>query len=89
MQPFTTPSKIVITCHKWLSPALTSEVTALGFTVTRSFQTGVEISGTINDCIKLNLNLRTASQVYILLKHLTATIPTSYMKTSLPLNGKK
>ncbi|MFZ9208562.1 MAG: hypothetical protein ACO21X_06430 [Sediminibacterium sp.] len=51
MQPFTTPHKIVITCHKWLSPALASEVTALGFNITRSFQTGVEISGTINDCI--------------------------------------
>lgn len=75
MQPFTTPSKIVITCHKWLSPALTSEVSALGFTVTRSFQTGVEISGTINDCIKLNLNLRTASQVLYSIKTFNCNNP--------------
>jgi putative N6-adenine-specific DNA methylase len=75
MQPFTTPNKIVITCHKWLSPALTSEVTALGFTVTRSFQTGVEISGTINDCIKLNLNLRTASQVLYSIKTFNCNNP--------------
>ena len=75
MQPFTTPNKIVITCHKWLSPALTSEVTALGFTVTRSFQTGVEIKGTINDCIKLNLQLRTASQVLYSIKTFNCNNP--------------
>jgi len=75
MQPFTTPSKIVITCHKWLSPALASEVTALGFTVTRSFQTGIEISGTINDCIKLNLQLRTASQVLYSIKTFNCNNP--------------
>ena len=75
MQPFTTPNKIVITCHKWLSPALTSEVTALGFNVTRSFQTGVEITGTINDCIKLNLQLRTASQVLYSIKTFNCNNP--------------
>ncbi len=75
MQPFTTPNKIVITCHKWLSPALTSEVTALGFNVTRSFQTGVEIKGTLNDCIKLNLQLRTASQVLYSIKTFNCNNP--------------
>jgi len=75
MQPFTTPNKIVITCHKWLSPALTSEVTALGFNVTRSFQTGVEIKGTLNDCIKLNLQLRTASQVIYSIKTFNCNNP--------------
>jgi len=75
MQPFTTPNKIVITCHKWLSPALASEVTALGFSVTRSFQTGVEIMGTINDCIKLNLQLRTASQVLYSIKTFNCNNP--------------
>ena len=75
MLPFTTPNKIVITCHKWLSPALTSEVTALGFSITRSFQTGVEITGTINDCIKLNLQLRTASQVLYSIKTFNCNNP--------------
>jgi putative N6-adenine-specific DNA methylase len=75
MQPFTTPNKIVITCHKWLSPALTSEVTALGFNITRSFQTGVEIKGTLNDCIKLNLQLRTASQVLYSIKTFNCNNP--------------
>jgi len=75
MQPFTTPNKIVITCHKWLSPALASEVTALGFSVTRSFQTGVEIMGSLNDCRKLNLQLRTASQVLYSIKTFNCNNP--------------
>jgi len=56
MQVFTTPSKIIITCNKWLAPALRSEVIGLGFDVDRVFQTGVELTGTVNDCIRLNLN---------------------------------
>jgi putative N6-adenine-specific DNA methylase len=75
MQPFTTPNKIVITCHKWLSPALATEVISLGFNIDRSFQTGVEITGTINDCIRLNLNLRTASQVLYSIKSFNCNNP--------------
>jgi putative N6-adenine-specific DNA methylase len=68
MQVFSTKSKIIITCHKWLSPVLQKEVINLGFTILRSFQTGVELEGTLTDCIKLNLNLRCASQVMYSLK---------------------
>lgn len=63
MSIFTTPSRIIITCNKRLTPWLTLEVEELGFTVERTFSTGVELKGTVNDCIKLNLNLRCASQV--------------------------
>lgn len=63
MSIFTTPSKIIITCNKRLTPWLKLEVEELGFTVIDSFATGVELKGTVNDCIKLNLNLRCASQV--------------------------
>jgi putative N6-adenine-specific DNA methylase len=75
MQVFTTPSRIIITCHKWLSPALQKDVTELGFTIVRSFQTGVELEGTIDDCIRLNLNLRCASQVMYSLKAFTCNDP--------------
>jgi putative N6-adenine-specific DNA methylase len=68
MQAFTTRNKIIITCNKWLAPALRSEVIGLGFDVDRVFQTGVELTGTVNDCIRLNLNLRCASQVMYSLK---------------------
>jgi putative N6-adenine-specific DNA methylase len=75
MQVFSTPSRIIITCHKWLSPALQKEVAELGFTVVRSFQTGVELEGTVEDCIRLNLNLRCASQVMYSLKAFTCNNP--------------
>jgi putative N6-adenine-specific DNA methylase len=39
------------------------EVNNLGFSVEETFVTGVRLKGTVNDCIKLNLNLRCASQV--------------------------
>jgi putative N6-adenine-specific DNA methylase len=63
MNLFTTKSAIIITCHKRITPYLAKEVQALGFTIENEFVTGVRLNGTINDCIKLNLNLRCASQV--------------------------
>jgi putative N6-adenine-specific DNA methylase len=60
---FNTKSKIIITCNKRLSAYLKQEVEELGFTIKRFFGTGVELEGTVNDCIPLNLNLRCASQV--------------------------
>jgi len=75
MQAFTTRNKIIITCNKWLAPALRSEVIGLGFDVDRVFQTGVELTGTMNDCIRLNLNLRCASQVMYSLKSFICNNP--------------
>lgn len=46
-----------------MSDYLEREVIELGYTVLRKFATGVELKGTVNDCIRLNLNLRCASQV--------------------------
>ena len=68
MLSFNKPSHIVITCSKRISPYLQQEVTELGFKITTPFQTGVELNGTLNDCIRLNLNLRCASQVLYSLK---------------------
>lgn len=63
MSIFTTPSRIIITCNKRLTPWLKLEVEELGYTIVESFTTGVQLSGTVQDCIRLNLNLRCASQV--------------------------
>ena len=76
MQVFHTESKIIITCNKRLSPYLQQEVEALGFKPDRVFQTGIELTGTVNDTIPLNLNLRCASQVLYSLKSFTAADPT-------------
>lgn len=72
MSFYTTSGAITITCHKRLAPYLAQEVTELGFTVEETFVTGVRTSGTLNDCIKLNLNLRCASQVLYSIKKFKA-----------------
>jgi putative N6-adenine-specific DNA methylase len=72
MNIYTTSAAITITCPKRLSPWLEQEVSALGFTIEERFVTGVKLIGNINDCIKLNLNLRCASQVLYSLKKFRA-----------------
>ena len=51
------------------------EVEDLGFKPLRVFPTGVELNGTVNDCVALNLNLRCASQVIYLIKSFKAADP--------------
>jgi putative N6-adenine-specific DNA methylase len=85
MQVFHTESKIVITCNKRLSPYLQKETEELGFKLLRSFQTGVELAGTLNDCIPLNLNLRCASQILYLLKTFKAADPTELYEQLLEI----
>ncbi|MEP6736890.1 MAG: class I SAM-dependent RNA methyltransferase [Chryseolinea sp.] len=81
MQLFTTPSRIIITCSKRLSNYVDQEVKELGFMPERTFPTGVELKGTINDCILLNLNLRCASQVHYALKEFEANHPDDIYST--------
>jgi 23S rRNA G2445 N2-methylase RlmL len=83
MSIFTTSSKIIITCHKRLSPFLQQEVEALGYEIDHKFITGIELRGTVNDCIRLNLNLRCASQVLYSLKEFTANSPEEVYKKLL------
>src|SRR5665811_1785769 len=68
MQLFNKSSRIIITCNKRLSVYMEKEVIELGFKISQTFSTGVELTGTIKDCINLNLNLRCASQVLYSLK---------------------
>ncbi|WP_276502319.1 THUMP domain-containing class I SAM-dependent RNA methyltransferase [Terrimonas pollutisoli] len=95
MNLFTTTGFITITSHKRITPYLEQEVTDLGFTIDDSFVTGVHLRGTINDCIRLNLNLRCASQVLYSLQKFTADNADAIYKnlvgypweTILPENG--
>lgn len=72
MSLFTNKAAITITCPKRLTPYLEKEVKELGFAIDEAFVTGVRLTGTVTDCIKLNLNLRCASQVLYSLKQFTA-----------------
>ncbi|KAA8485488.1 putative N6-adenine-specific DNA methylase [Arcticibacter tournemirensis] len=75
MEVFNTSSKVLVTCNKRLAPYLLAEVEELGFEVKRSFSTGLELEASVNDCITLNLNLRTASQILYSLKSFSARTP--------------
>jgi putative N6-adenine-specific DNA methylase len=72
MSVFTKKSTVIITCHKRVSGYLAQEVIDLGFTIEETFVTGVRLFASINDCIKLNLNLRCASQVLYSIKQFEA-----------------
>jgi putative N6-adenine-specific DNA methylase len=72
MSFYTTTAPITITCNKRLAPYLEQEVKELGFTIDDAFITGVRLQGTMNDCIRLNLNLRCASQVLYSIGQFTA-----------------
>ncbi len=77
---FNRKARIIITCSKRLSPWLEKEVVELGFTVERTFPTGVELQATLTDCIRLNLNLRCASQILYSLKVFVANNPEDVYK---------
>lgn len=68
MSIYTTTGTVTITCHKRMMPYLEQEVKDLGFNVEETFITGIKLKATVNECIKLNLNLRCASQVLYSLK---------------------
>ncbi|WP_293311360.1 THUMP domain-containing class I SAM-dependent RNA methyltransferase [Pedobacter sp. UBA5917] len=80
MQVFHNKSRVIITCNKRLSPYLQDEVKALGYTIERAFATGVELNITLTECIKLNLNLRCASQILYALKSFKAVTPDDLYK---------
>ena len=78
---YTSRSRIVITCSKRLSPYLEQEVRDLGYEIERVFPTGLELFGTVNDCIRLNLNLRCASQVHYSILEFKAKNPDELYRT--------
>lgn len=89
MQVFHNKSKIVITCNNRLSPYLQREAEALGYKIVRTFGTGIELEGTLNDCIPLNLNLRCASQVLYSIKTFTAENPARLYKELLEIEWEE
>jgi 23S rRNA G2445 N2-methylase RlmL len=78
---FETSSRIIVTCNKRLAPLLQKEIEDLGFSIVRTFATGVELTGTVKDCIRLNLNIRCASQVLYSLKLFSANSPEQVYRT--------
>ncbi|MCX8470859.1 MAG: class I SAM-dependent RNA methyltransferase [Chitinophagaceae bacterium] len=83
---YNTASKIIVTCNRRLSAYLEKEIIALGYTPVKVFLTGVELQGTMQDCIKLNLNLRCASQVLLSIKEFYCDHPEDLYDAVLDIN---
>jgi 23S rRNA (guanine2445-N2)-methyltransferase len=78
-------SRIVVTCAKRLAPYVQQEIAALGLTPDHVFPTSVVLRGTFKDCVRLNLNLRCASQVLFSLKEFPADHPDRVYATLVAL----
>lgn len=83
------PARIIVTCNKRLSPYLAKEVEELGLKIDKTFVTGVELTGTIDDCIKLNLNLRCASQVLYSISFFNCMGPDQLYQNLLKIEWEK
>lgn len=68
-------SRIVITCPPRINVHLAKEVEDLGFKVTKIDRMGVQIWGSFNDTMKLNLHLRTGYRVLFQIHSFKATRP--------------
>lgn len=68
MLDFNRPGSIFVTCLRGAAPALEQELAALGKSADQLLDTGVWLRGSLHDCMRLNLHLRSASQVMYSLK---------------------
>ncbi|MFD2200701.1 THUMP domain-containing class I SAM-dependent RNA methyltransferase [Shivajiella indica] len=63
MIDFDLKGKVVVTCKDRFAPYLEKELLELGFRPRHVSRTHIELYASLNDCIDLNLHLRTASHV--------------------------
>ena len=68
-------STILVTCANGLTGYLRAEIESLGYTIKSEHFVGLEIDGTQDDAMLLNLHLRTAYNVLYLLKELRCKDP--------------
>lgn len=80
MSLFEQSGVIRLTCPKTLAPFLKQEVELLNFPVKKQDATGVEVNGTLIDCIKLNLHLRTCHKVLYQVQSFKASGPQALYK---------
>jgi 23S rRNA G2445 N2-methylase RlmL len=66
------PNRILVTCAKGITPYLKEELIQLGFPVLSETTAGIATEGTLDDTLRLNLLLRTAHRVLILVGDFTA-----------------
>jgi len=65
-------NRILVTCPRGVPPVLKAEIEGLGLEATREAVLGVETEGTLEDCMRLNLQLRTGHRVLWLIEEFRA-----------------
>ncbi len=68
-------STILVTCARGVQPYLAEEIRALGLPVQDEGPAGVRTSGTMADCMRLNMSVRTGHRVLFQLRRFRATHP--------------
>ncbi|WP_097011801.1 THUMP domain-containing class I SAM-dependent RNA methyltransferase [Pseudodesulfovibrio profundus] len=81
MSVFEKQSAILVTCPKGLPEYLQSELKELGFDQTHVMDAGVMVRGTLHDCMRLNLHIRTGHRVLFELKRFEAFGPDDLYRT--------
>ncbi len=81
-------SSILVTCPKGMPEYLEAELKGLGFKETFLLDAGVQVKGTLTDCMRLNLWVRTGHRVLFEMKRFDASALTSCMPQSTPFRGK-
>ncbi|HSZ25413.1 MAG TPA: hypothetical protein VK766_06845 [Cytophagaceae bacterium] len=82
---FKSTSKIVITCPKRMSLWLKEELSLLGYSNTEDGHMSVSLQGTLKDCMKLNLFLRTGHSVLFQIKEFYAKTPEDLYKVMITI----
>ena len=78
------PNTIRINCAPGLEAYLEQEAAQLGYPIASLDKTGVVLTGTLHDAMRLNLHLRTALYVLYLIKEFRCTDPDDlYQQVSL------
>lgn len=72
MSIFKRKGRILVTCPKGMPEYLHAELAGLGFPNGEQLDAGVEVSGTLMDCMYLNLWVRTGHRVLFEIKHFRA-----------------
>ncbi len=82
---FNATSKIVITCPKRMSLWLKAELLDLGYSNLEEGHMSVSLQGTLHDCMKLNLFLRTGHSILFQVKEFHAKTPEDLYKEMLTI----
>jgi putative N6-adenine-specific DNA methylase len=75
MSLWKTRSRIVITCAKSIEPYLKEEVLSLGYSILSEGVADLEVEGTMEDAMRLNLLVRTGQHILFFLRKFNAKNP--------------